>query len=77
MKAYHYIIWIGGGLLWAGLLVFAWSCTRTVNLNPDNLGARYFPLETGNFVEYQVRETIFTTTEGQVTRNFLLREVVR
>lgn len=64
-------------LLISVFTLFFTSCD-TSPLEPDSevFGYQYFPLETGQFTEYEIEETTYTVLDPPKTTNYLLRETV-
>ncbi|MFN8356353.1 MAG: hypothetical protein U0Y10_17990 [Spirosomataceae bacterium] len=63
---------IGLLLLCAG---FWWACSSS-EPTPADAGYGYFPLQKGQFVEYDVTETVYSLTGATSTSVFQLKEVI-
>ena len=55
---------------------FLWQCTETKEVNPEDLGTRYFPLKTGLYNIYQVGGTQYNSSVDSTTFSYFLRESV-
>lgn len=67
--SYFFILIAGSFLLWA-------CNSEKVEPEPNRLGYDFFPLETGNFVEYDVQETYYSLTANPIVRNYQIKEVI-
>ena len=59
-----------------GLLLSALACTDTIEPDVDVLGLSYFPLRTGHFVEYRVKEISYNSINDADTVVYMLHEAV-
>ncbi len=54
----------------------SWRCTGTKEINPDDLGSRYFPLKTGEYRIYQVEGTKYISSTDSMEFSYFLKESV-
>jgi hypothetical protein len=50
--------------------------SEKVEPEPNRLGYDFFPLETGNFVEYDVQETYYALTANPIIRTYQIKEII-
>ncbi len=62
------ILAVAGGLFW--------QCTEVKEINPEELGANYFPLQIGTYRTYQVDGAIMDYTGDSIEFSYLLKESV-
>lgn len=70
-KTFSYLIF---SLVFASIIA---SCS-TNSLEPENvdLGTEFFPLETGNYIDYQVENIQFTLIKDPDTNRYQIRELI-
>ncbi len=69
LKSNFYILIFFTGLLF-------WRCSETKELNPEDLGSQYFPLETGMYRIYQVKGVQYNSIIDSVEFSYFLMESV-
>ena len=56
--------------------ILFWQCSETKEVNPDDLGSKYFPLNAGDFRVYQVDGVRYYAFNDSVAFSYLLKETV-
>lgn len=64
-------------IVWLALVLLCFTrCDSTVEPNDQILGLLYFPLETGNFIEYEVEEIQYNLVGNTERLHYQLREEI-
>ena len=69
IRTNHFITVILIGLLF-------WQCSETKEVNPEDLGTKYFPLNSGDYRVYQVDGVRYYAFNDSVEFSYLLKETV-
>lgn len=76
-------VWASGNILFFSILFLAivpvafWACDPTVETpDPERLGYDFFPLETGQYTVYDVRQITYRLASIPDTQRFQLKETV-
>ena len=67
----------GIGFAWIGSLVLLLGCSRQIEVSPAQVGYPYFPLEVGQFAEYDLTDVTYSLSASPITVQYQVREVVR
>jgi len=65
---YYFLVIIIGALFW--------KCSETKELNPDDLGTNYYPLNVGDYRIYNVSGVEYISTADSVEFSYMLKESV-
>lgn len=59
------------------LIMASYSCQESVEANPDLIGVNFYPLQTGNFIDYEIQELNYQiVSDSADTIRYQLRELV-
>src|SRR5690349_21327957 len=63
--------------VWFGLLLLFSACSKMADVQPNQLGYDYFPLETGQYLLYDLTDVTYSLSAPPVTAHYQVKETVK
>jgi hypothetical protein len=64
-------------VLWLTIPLLFSACSKLAEVHPDQLGYDYFPLETGQYLQYDVTDMTYSLSDAPQAVHYQVKEVVK